>query len=310
MRCDYCYLSQTGYQFRGGGNCLQYSAEQIEKALSFKRLGGMCFINICAAGETLLFKEIVPIIYGLLRQGHLVNIVTNGTMTEQLEEIFKFPRNYRERCAFVFSYHYLELKRLKKIDEFFNNIEKTKKAGCSFQIKFVAHDSYIPFKDEIKKICIEKAGAPPQVSIPTDHNNQHHFWSSLTIEDFIETWKDYDSPMLKTEINNYMVKQNSFCYAGDWGVTLDLGTGYMWPCFESAENVQNIFNNPDAPIMFKPIGHDCPHIYCIIVMMTGVFGIMPDVNFPTYAEARDRPEAGWFNPTVKEICSFTFAEHP
>jgi hypothetical protein len=247
----------------------------------------------------------VPIVYGLLRQGHFVNIVTNGIVTERLEEIVRFPADYLQRCAFMFSLHYLELVRLNKLNEFFENINKIKKAGCSFQIKFVADDSYVPYREEIKNICIEKVGAPPQVSIPTDHNNRHTLYSSLSVEKFSEVWKDYESPTLDTEISNYMVKHTAFCYAGEHYLALDIDTGNAWPCFAS-DSVQNIFNNVDEPIVFKPIGHNCPHKYCIIVMMAGVFGIMPSVKFSTYAELRDRPEAEWFNPAMREFCSQTF----
>jgi hypothetical protein len=40
---------------------LKYSPEHIAKALRKERLGGVCWINICGAGETLIQDEVIDI---------------------------------------------------------------------------------------------------------------------------------------------------------------------------------------------------------------------------------------------------------
>lgn len=85
--CEYCYLAQAGYQNDKEVFALRYPLDTILEACSKKRLGGVCFIQIIGDGETLLPKDAVSLILGLLREGHYVQIITNGTLTERLHEL-------------------------------------------------------------------------------------------------------------------------------------------------------------------------------------------------------------------------------
>ena len=59
FRCHYCYITQQR-KFNNKLAKFDYTPEFIAKALSQKRLGGPCLINLCAGGETLLIEELIP----------------------------------------------------------------------------------------------------------------------------------------------------------------------------------------------------------------------------------------------------------
>lgn len=109
LRCHYCYITQHGL-FAQKIPKLKYSVGTVRKALSKERLGGTCLINFCAAGETLLLKELLDYVRALLEEGHYVMIVTNATVSNRFDEVVKFPPDLLRRLFFKFSYHYLELK--------------------------------------------------------------------------------------------------------------------------------------------------------------------------------------------------------
>lgn len=56
FRCDYCYVWKKE-DFHNGVLASEHSPEEIRKALSKDRLGGICHINMCALGETLLAQK-------------------------------------------------------------------------------------------------------------------------------------------------------------------------------------------------------------------------------------------------------------
>ena len=49
LKCHYCYVAQN-YLFTQKVPKFKYSAELVGKALTKKRLGGICMFNICASG--------------------------------------------------------------------------------------------------------------------------------------------------------------------------------------------------------------------------------------------------------------------
>ena len=118
LECEYCYIIQENR--RGMENiALDYSVEHIINALSKKRLKGYCYFSICGTGETFLQKEIVPLVVGLLKEGHYVNITTNGTVTKKIEELLDLAADYTSHLNFSFSFHYIELQKRKLIERFF-----------------------------------------------------------------------------------------------------------------------------------------------------------------------------------------------
>ena len=115
LRCSYCYVIQRENN-KGKLPELKYSVEQMSKALTVERLGGVCYFSICGAGETMLPAVTQDIVKALLSNGHVVNITTNGTLTNRFEELLsKLDGDECKRLHFAFSLHYLELVRLNKI---------------------------------------------------------------------------------------------------------------------------------------------------------------------------------------------------
>lgn len=77
FRCEYCYLAQRDEHYQGVQPKFKYSPEDVAKACSKQRIGGLAYINFCADGETLLTKNIDEYIRLLAKEGHYIEIVTN-----------------------------------------------------------------------------------------------------------------------------------------------------------------------------------------------------------------------------------------
>lgn len=112
LRCHYCYITQLNL-WKNKQAQFNYSVDTIRKALSVKRLGGKCMMNLCGGGETLIPEETLQIAKAFLEEGHYVTIVTNGTISKRFDELASFPKELLERLFFKFSFQFLELKRTK-----------------------------------------------------------------------------------------------------------------------------------------------------------------------------------------------------
>lgn len=307
LHCHYCYIFHQGL-FRNKLPEFKYSPEIVKKALSKERLGGICLLNLCAGGETLLHPQITDYIRVLLENGHYVMVVTNATVSKRFEEIAQFPKELLSRLFFKFSYHYLELKKKNLFDLFFNNIRKMRDAGCSFTLELTPNDESIPYIDDIKQRAINELGAACHVTIARDDvapGADKPILTKLDKEKFYETWAVFDSDMMNFKKTIFGVKRKEFCYAGDWSFYLNLGTGLMTQCYCSFKQ-QQIFENPDKSIDFTPVGHRCsmPHCYNGHAFLT--LGCIPEHKSITYAQLRNRVCADgteWLQPNVKEFFS-------
>lgn len=310
LKCDYCYIIQQNRRKMEIPQ-MKYSPEHIGRALSKERLGGTCYISICGAGETLVQKEIIDIIECILKQGHYVNITTNGTLNDRFNDIIKLPKDLLERLNFSFSLHYLELLRLNKIDDFFKNVNKVKKAGCSFVVQLNLYDKYIPYLEEIKQVCIDNVGAIPQVAATRNEltgNGKMTLMTSYSDEEYKKIGDSFNSPLFDFTMKNFMVKRKEFCYAGDWSGVLNLATGELKACYTSTKS-QNIFEKIEEPIKFRAIGNNCTNVYCINSSHFMSLGVIPSVDTPTYAELRNRPEAQWYNEKFLKFLSGKLEEN-
>lgn len=157
FRCHYCYVTQHR-KFNNKIAKFNYDPSYIRKALSRKRLGGICLFNLCAGGETLLSEDVVKITKELLEEGHYVMIVTNGSLTKRFQEISEFGKEQLSRLFFKFSFHYMELKRLNLLNTFFKNVELMEKAGASYTLEITPTDELEPYINEIKEVCMKKNG--------------------------------------------------------------------------------------------------------------------------------------------------------
>lgn len=270
-----------------------------------KAAGGVTYFSICGAGETTLQNEIADITYSILKNGHYVNITTNGTIGKRLKEIVEKAGEYVSHLHFAFSLHYLELKRLGLLNTFFDNVNMVRAAGASFMVQINLCDEYIPYLQEIEDICIERVGAKPQVAATRKEEKALQKIELLTEHTEAEYQKygdEFDSPLFRFTMKNFNVKRKEFCYAGDWAGNLDLSNGRFRRCYSSYV-FQDIFKNPDESIRFLAMGTHCGSPFCMNSSHFMSLGVIPEIETPSYAELRDREEAGWYTEDMKEFLS-------
>lgn len=306
LNCHYCYISKSN---RRGVEApqMQYTPEYIGKALSRERLGGTTLFNMCGWGETMLMPALVDITREILKQGHYVWIVTNGLVTKRFDEMLtQYPKEYLERLAFKFSFHYLELKRLNKIDLFFDTVARVKEAGCSFTVELTSCDELEPYIDDMKRLVTERAGANLQVTIPRDGGQKHYpLMSKHSLEEYNEIWKVFDSDMFDFKMSVWGKKRTEYCYAGRWSGLLNIATGEFKACYSTALR-QNIFKNIRKPIKFIPMGKHCQKAHCHNSHAFLALGDIPEIDGCTYERIRNRrcsDGTEWVNPRMKELIS-------
>lgn len=310
LRCHYCYITLQR-RFNQKLPKFRYSPSHIAKALNKNRLGGVCCINLCGDGETLLPPEIPELIKLLLTEGHYVMVVTNGTITRRFQQIAEFDKELLKRLFFKFSFQFLELKRTNQMDVFFDNIRLMRDSGCSFTLEITPNDELIPYIDEVKDYAIKNVGAIPHVSVARDsRTDELKILTNLSKDKYESVWNTFDSDMFKFKLSVFNKKRKEFCYAGFWSYYLNLLTGELRQCYKG-ENLQNIFENIETPIVEKPIGCHClqPHCYNAHAWLT--FGDIPYFDAPTYLDMRNRvtktgeewvrePMKSFFNQKLKD----------
>lgn len=304
LKCSYCYVIQRDNRKNKLPN-MKYDICTIKKALTKERFGGSCYFSICGAGETLIPTETLEITKVLLENGHYVNITTNGTLTNRIDEITRFPEYYKSKLQIAFSLHYLELKRLNLIDVFFENVMKVKNAGCSVLVQLNLTDCYLPYIEEIKKICMDRLGTYPQIAATReedDINSEIKLMTKIGKDEYIKIGRSFNSKLFDFTIANFNVKRKEFCYAGDWSFTLNLGTGILRRCYNSIFS-QNIFENIDKPIKFCAIGKSCNSVFCMNSSHFMSLGVIPEVNTPTYLELRNRSNVKWYTQEMQTFLS-------
>ncbi|MDF2544541.1 MAG: radical protein [Herbinix sp.] len=305
LKCHYCYIAKSN---RRGVEApeLEYSAEHIGRALSKERLGGTVLFNMCGWGETMLMPALTDITREILAQGHYVWIVTNGLITKRFDEMMNYPKEYLERLAFKFSFHYLELKRINKMELFFETIEKVKQAGCSFTIELTSCDELEPYIKEMKELVRSKARADLHVTIPRDGGQKHYpLMSRHTLEEYKNIWSGFNSDMFDFKMSVWGQKRTEFCYAGSWTGLLNISNGEFKACYSSALR-QNIFKNIKKPINFVPIGKHCKMAHCHNSHSFLALGNIPEIKSCNYGRIRNRScddGTEWLNPRMKEFMS-------
>ena len=311
LNCHYCYVPQQGSR-NIELEPIKYSAKQIGKALSEERLGGICHFNVCGIGETLILEEIVEIVHEILAQGHYVMIVTNGTLSQRFREFGEFDTNLRKRLGFKFSFHYLELKRTKMMDTFFENIDYVKKRGMSFSLEMTPNDEIEEYIDEIKELCMNKVGAFCHLTIPRDMTKkQIVLLSKHSFEQFVSIWSCFESSLFDFKASVWGKHRNEFCYAGEWSGILDLSTGCINQCYGRCQNV-NILDNPESELKLYPIGNCCPMPHCFNSHSLLALGNIPSI-MGDYSLERDRIDSRdgshWLNDDMRAFLSHRLEDY-
>ena len=283
---------------------MNYSVDNICAALTKKRFGGTCYFSICGAGETLLQPEVIYIVKGLLKEGHFVNITTNGTLSKKIDLLLEECGECLNRLHIAFSFHFLELKRLNLMSVFFDNIRKVREKGVSYVLQINTCDEYIPFIEEIKDISIKETGALPQVALSRDETcRPMKILTALDENIFVKIWSTFNSPLFDLTYKNFNVKRKEFCYAGDWSFVLNLSTGILTKCYANKEDSQNIFQDVSQPIRFAAIGRNCKNTYCVNSSHFMTLGVIPSIKIPTYAAVRKREGSDWYNEDMEQFLS-------
>lgn len=312
LRCSYCYLSQREHDFLGELPHFDFNAEFFRRALSKNRLGGVARINFCGDGETLLVPHFIEYVRELLDEGHWVDIVTNGTVTKVMQQLADLPSTYKNRLFLKISFHYIELKKRNLLETFFKNIQIVRSAGISFSLLLTGSDDYMPYIDDIKKICIERVGALPHISFArSEESHSKPLLSKMDIDDYYRYWQQFDSPLFDFQHKIFGEKRKEFCMAGEWTFFLDMNTGILRQCHASVME-QNIYENINEPIKLKAIGHFCRANYCVCGPIWLTLGAIPNMIAPTYAEVRDRNVTNgqsWLTKEQEECMSRKLAEN-
>lgn len=301
LKCSYCYIIQENRR-KNEIPKLPFPPEYITKSLSKKRLGGTAYLSFCGAGETLLSNDLIPLIDLLLQEGHYINITTNGTITNNIEKLLCIKPKLLKHLHFAFSLHYLELKRTGNLEKFFNNVNLVRNAGCSFVVQVNLCDEYLPFLDEIKKLCVKNIGAMPQVAATRDEigSSKIKLLTNLSQKKYEEYGENFNSPLFKFTMKNFMDQRKEFCYAGEWTFTLNLMTGELKKCYFS-RTLQNIYENIYEEIRHEAVGKYCKNAFCTNSTHFMALGVIPSIETPSYESLRNRREAHWY---TDEMCIF------
>lgn len=289
FRCHYCYITQQR-QFSNKLPQFTHTPRQMAQAFSKKRLGGACILNLCADGETLLMPEMAEIIKVLLSEGHILMVVTNGSMSSCFDEFVKFPQELRNRLFIKFSFHYLELLRLKRLDRFFANLQKMKDNGISFTLEITPCDELIPHIEDIKKICLEKAGALPHFTVGRDNADPRlPILTRLSRDEYKKTWSQFNSPLFDFKLSVFNVKQTDFCYGGQATYSTSLDHGILKQCYRE-KTLMNLYEDVNQPIKVEPVGCNCSAPHCWNAHVWMGLGTVPAKNdhIPLYLEMRNR----------------------
>lgn len=312
LRCHYCYIAQLK-KFDKKLAKFGHSPKEIRKALSQKRLGGTCLINLCAGGETLLSNEVIPLVKELLEEGHYVMIVTNGTLTNRFKKIAQFDKKLLDNLFFKFSFHYLELVRLNWLDKFFENIQIVREAGASFTVEITPSDELIPYIDEVKQISMEKLGALPHITIARDDRTKGiDVLTKMDYEEYKKIWGQFNSKLFEFKTKIFYEKRKEFCYAGDWSCYLNLTTGDLRQCY-CGRVLDNIYKDVNKPLNFEAIGNNCTLAHCYNGHAYLALGDIPELIASkeyTYADLRNRKDnqGEWLKPKMKAFMSSKLVE--
>lgn len=294
LRCGYCYITENFKKNRNDQKAFfNYPVEQMIKAFNPARIGGLAHITVIGNGETLIPDEVVPFVKGLLHYGHVVEVVTNGTLSKRIDELIDMPEQDLERLIVKCSLHWEELKRLNLKDVYFSNIRKVIKAGGSSYPFLVLSNEYMDSIDEIKETCIKELGdlphCTPCIVANTVADAQRGGKAATNPEctnDFIDKmYEKFHSKVFLESVRflNVDVKK-VFCYAGKYSFIVNMDTGLVGKCHNVMTNV-NFFKNIDCWNDLECVGCECGISSCSLQYDFFSMGLIPEVeNVPTYAE--------------------------
>lgn len=218
-------------------------------------------------------------------------------------EFLKWPKELLKHLEFKCSFHYLELKKINKLEIFAENVKRIWEAGASANIEITPSDELIPYIDEVKEFSLKHFGALPHITIARDDRTEDiNYLTQLSIKDYDKVWGSFESDFWKFKKKIFGIHPKGFCHAGKWSLYVDLTTGESTQCY-CGKSMGNIFSNPNSPIPEEPIGI-CPISHCYNGHMFLTLGLIPGHNDTHYGDIRDRiREDGshWLQPELKQF---------
>lgn len=296
FKCEYCYVIQQNRD-KQEMNKLENCMKHLSRAFNKERWGGVCYFSLCAIGETLLVPAIVDIIEQLLKDGHYVNVTTNGTINQRFDEILKIDHVYLKKLNISFSLHYDELIRTNKMNDFIKNVKKMINSETSVLVQINLCDSYISKIDSIKDMCLMEFGELPHVALTREEVKGSFKIYTDSEETYLKTCKDMNSKLFEFTEKQFNKRIKTFCYAGDWSFILDIESGTLNSCY-GCKSHYNIYHDIDRKIKKKVIGR-CSSKYCVNSSHFLSLGVSPDYTAPTYYELRARPKTEWHKETIR-----------
>lgn len=283
---------------------MKYSPEQVADALSYKRVGGAAFINICAQGETLLLKNLDRYLEALLKEGHYIELVTNLTVSSMVNKILSISPDLLKHLEFKCSFHYLELKQKGWLDLFAANVHKIWEHGASATIELTPNDELIPYIDELKDFSMREFGALPHVTIArNDGKKDIDYLTKLPMSEYDKIWSQFDSDFWKFKKLIFKVRQRGFCYAGLWSMHIDLATGKFKQCLRSVP-LLDVFERPDKTLPELPVC-SCHLAHCYNGHALLTLGLIPERGDDKgYGDIRNRIKTDgteWLQPELRDF---------
>jgi hypothetical protein len=239
----------------------------------------------------------------------VVEVVTNNTLDNKIMELLDSPKKDLKRLIVKCSLHWVELKRLNKVDSYFENIRKIVAAGASAYPFLVICEEYLPMLDEICETCERELGELPPCTPCT---------TAETPEEFLQSGGVGTNPACTPEFVNKINKKlhsnlfqeavrflsfdvrKLFCYAGAWSFVVEMQTGMMSKCHNVQTEI-NFFEHIDAPIKCDPVGCECGIASCSLQYCFYGPGLIPEIpNVPTYT-GLVASNSRLFNEEVKQL---------
>lgn len=311
FKCHYCYIGQT-VGFKGEIKELPKSLEFIAHALRPERIGEGCHLSLCGSGETLLAPYIVELVKRFTDMGHYCAIITNGTLSNRIDELCALPPENQRHIFVKFSFHYLELIKRNLLEQFWKNVHKIRNTECSFTIELTVNDESIPYIPAIQQNCMENAGA--QCHLVESRDNRSTDFRRLTQlpeKEHKAAWEQLSSPLFNFQQTTWGKKRREFCYAGDWVTNFYLETGDVYTCFADGQKIGNLYEDVENPFPFVAVGENCPWAHCFPSYVLLTSGAIPSFSAPTYAEMRNRTCADgstWLKPSIQSFFGSRFCE--
>lgn len=309
LQCQYCYVKAKPEDYTGNEKFL-FPVPKMIGALTTKRLGGTCYFSLCGAGETLLKREVVDLIVGLVNNGHFINVTTNGTSTSRYKEIASLiPPPLHGKVNFSLSFHYDELKRTNTLKNYFSNVTFLVKEGFSVLCQINLVKSYLQKTNEIQKLFIDNIGCLPQAVLTRDGTDITKIYNGYDKKTYEKAGSSYHSPLFDFTLRNHNSKINVPCYAGYRSFTLNLGNGQASACYSRGWKL-NLFENPEAKINPIPIVR-CALPFCINGSHFCALGIAPQYHCKTYYALRNRYSTTFYRDLITpDIKSFADSKFP